>query len=136
MRRQINYKWAMFNSYVSLPEGKCDEHVIETESAPDIPKVDMSRSGFPRFATSNTRRSSSRNPVDEGNLALVRPNNRNNPRGKEAAEAAEAVNSFFCYMLHDEQNEPCHSPHPHFGKAFLVTANSWQDRHGWFDTTS
>ena len=35
----------MFNSYVSLPEGKCDEHVIETESAPDIPKVDMSRSG-------------------------------------------------------------------------------------------
>jgi hypothetical protein len=89
----------MFNSYVSLPEGKCDERVIETESAP-IPKVDMSRSGFPRFATSNTRWSS-RNPVDERNLALVRPNNRNNPRGKEAAEA---VNSFFCYMLHDEQN--------------------------------
>ena len=36
----------MFNSYVSLPEGKCDERVIETESAP-IPKVDMSRSGSP-----------------------------------------------------------------------------------------
>ena len=98
----------MFNSSVSLPEGKCDEHVIETESAPDVPKVDMSRTGFPRCATSNTRWSSSRNPVDEKKSCACPAKQPEQPQGQRSRWSRELL--FLLYMLHDEQNEPCHSP--------------------------